>query len=126
MKKMVRSEFDPNADARLISKQEAKLNSVLQSMSSSHPGLLAAEAGVDTKPSPHQVLDVPRAPAASPPVSFKDDQPGPSSYIKADERPAFSRPTSPRLHSLPDNTLNALGLLAECVILSLTVSHRGL
>jgi hypothetical protein len=103
-----------SADAILNCIQEAKLNTVLQSISSSNPGLLAAAAGmVDGKPSPHQVLDVPRGRS----VRLDSDQAGPSSSsIKTNERPSYSRPTSPRLHSLPDNTLNALGLLAECVI----------
>ncbi|KAG0150005.1 hypothetical protein CROQUDRAFT_652989 [Cronartium quercuum f. sp. fusiforme G11] len=39
--------------------------------------------------------------------------------------PDFSRPSSPRLHSLPDNTLNPLGLLAEASLRSRHDRHRS-
>lgn len=39
--------------------------------------------------------------------------------------PDFSRPSSPRLHSLPDNTLNPLGLLAEASLRNRHDRHRS-
>jgi hypothetical protein len=99
--------------------QEAKLNSVLQTMSKSNPAWLAAAAvGIDdSDTSTHNILPSPQIVSPALSAHPQNISPVPStSFTKSTEDSSYSRPSSPRLHSLPDNTLNALGLLAESVL----------
>lgn len=52
---------------------------------------------------------------ANRPVEHPKENGNPPPLHRFAALPDFSRPSSPRLHSLPDNTLNPLGLLAEYI-----------
>ena len=91
---------------------ERTLDTVLRSIN--HPGLSSITSGVTSRsPSPSDQTNKTQALLASP-------TPPPGTAT-----PAHPHSTgSPRLHSLPDNELNPLGLLAEASLANRRALHR--
>ncbi|KAJ1308658.1 hypothetical protein OPQ81_004352 [Rhizoctonia solani] len=93
---------------RQLKRMESTLDTLMQSIS--HPGLNSLPAGTVTR-SPTPSSPSVQALMGSPSVSTPDmTNTSTSSLQRPREKP---RSSSPRLHMLPDNTLNPLGLLAE-------------
>ncbi|CAE6523226.1 unnamed protein product [Rhizoctonia solani] len=93
---------------RQLKRMEGTLDTLMQSIS--HPGLNSLPTGTVTR-SPTPSSPSVQALIGSPSVSTPDmTNTSGSSLQKPREKP---RSNSPRLHMLPDNTLNPLGLLAE-------------
>ena len=94
---------------RSLRKMERTLDTVLKSIG--NPGMASASGMVSRSPSPCNVQNATQAL-----LSQVDQPPSPTA---APAFPSSSRPqgvpppNSPKLHSLPDNSLNPLGLLAE-------------
>ena len=123
--------------AKSLKKMEATLETVLKSIS--QPGLLSSAGGLSDPTlrqlaSPHEHLPAPRSessgPVASPSAGHHmamnahgmpggHQTEGPRADFGAGDlrwngiRTSEERAQEPRLHSLPDNVLNPLGLLAE-------------
>ncbi|KEP52395.1 fungal Zn(2)-cys(6) binuclear cluster domain protein [Rhizoctonia solani 123E] len=93
---------------RQLKRMESTLDTLMHSIS--HPGLNSLPTGTVTR-SPTPSSPSVQALMGSPSVSTPDmTNTSTSSLQKPRENP---RSNSPRLHMLPDNTLNPLGLLAE-------------
>ncbi|ELU45832.1 fungal zn(2)-Cys(6) binuclear cluster domain-containing protein [Rhizoctonia solani AG-1 IA] len=94
---------------RQLKRMEVTLDTLMHSIS--HPGINSLPAGTVTR-SPTPSSPSVQALMGSPSVSTPDmtNTSTGSSLQKPLEKP---RSSSPRLHMLPDNTLNPLGLLAE-------------
>ncbi|KAG8728740.1 hypothetical protein FRC11_010306, partial [Ceratobasidium sp. 423] len=93
---------------RQLKRMESTLDTLMHSIS--HPGLNSLPTGTVTRsptPSSPSVQALMGSPSASTPDMTNTSA---SSLQKPREKP---RSSSPRLHMLPDNTLNPLGLLAE-------------
>ncbi|KAH9048576.1 fungal-specific transcription factor domain-containing protein [Lactarius hengduanensis] len=88
---------------RSLRKMERTLDTVLKSIG--NPSI--ASGMVSRSPSPPN----PNNNATQALLSQVDQPPSPSSSTRPP--PALNPPSSPKLHSLPDNSLNPLGLLAE-------------
>ncbi|KAB5595391.1 Fungal Zn(2)-cys(6) binuclear cluster domain containing protein [Ceratobasidium theobromae] len=99
---------------RQLKRMESTLDTLMHSIS--HPGLNSIPTGTVTRsPTPsspsvsasNNARNLLGSPSASTPDIGSTST---SSFQKSRDKP---RPSSPRLHMLPDNTLNPLGLLAE-------------
>ncbi|KAH8918123.1 hypothetical protein BT69DRAFT_1285999 [Atractiella rhizophila] len=110
-----RSNKKHDAMASSLKKMEQTLDVVLKSIS--HPGVMASSAGMLTGTPP--IAPITLSPTTRPlPVAIDprlddDSRRGRSSTQPSVRDASREKPPSPRLHSLPDNTLNPLGLLAE-------------
>ncbi|KAG8699118.1 hypothetical protein FRC08_005498 [Ceratobasidium sp. 394] len=99
---------------RQLKRMESTLDTLMHSIS--HPGLTSIPTGtVSRSPTPSSpsvtASNNARTLLGSPSASTPDlGSAGGSSLVRSREKP---RSSSPRLHMLPDNTLNPLGLLAE-------------
>ena len=95
---------------RSLRKMERTLDTVLKSIG--NPGMASASGMVSRSPSPSNVKNATQAL-----LSQVDQPPSPTAgatFSSSSSRPqGFAPPNSPKLHSLPDNSLNPLGLLAE-------------
>ncbi|QRV72781.1 Fungal specific transcription factor domain [Ceratobasidium sp. AG-Ba] len=96
---------------RQLKRMESTLDTLMHSIS--HPGLTSIPAGTVSRsptPSSPSVTVNARTLLGSPSVSTPDMGSTSGSSVRPQQKP---RSSSPRLHMLPDNTLNPLGLLAE-------------
>ncbi len=97
---------------RSLRKMERTLDTVLKSIG--NPGMASVSGMVSRSPSPSP-SNVKNATQAF--LSQVDQPPSPTAaaaFSSSSSRPqGVAPPNSPKLHSLPDNSLNPLGLLAE-------------
>lgn len=96
---------------RSLRKMERTLDTVLKSIG--NPGMASVSGMVSRSPSPSNVQNATQAL-----LSQVDQPPSPTAAAafssSSSSRPqGLPPPNSPKLHSLPDNSLNPLGLLAE-------------
>lgn len=84
---------------RSLRKMERTLDTVLKSIG--NPSIVSGM--ISRSPSPSAQLDATQA------LMSQTESPSPTYYQHRSQNP----PSSPKLHSLPDNSLNPLGLLAE-------------
>ena len=97
---------------RSLRKMERTLDTVLRSIG--NPSI--ASGMISRSPSPSAQTVGTQALLANSPSPAPNDTPGATqstSYHQQQQQPKFAQPGSPKLHSLPDNALNPLGLLAE-------------